>query len=647
MGRDKLNKKVKFAGLIALAATFLVGAGAFAINFFSGATSEPIVAEAATASEIATSWANFIKGTGATWTLPDNWTAPQTNYVGKFGTDVLAYKDGALYIPEGRTVTINLNGKTLNRNCAQVSTYNGCVIYNDGNLTISGSGTITGGNNSEAGGGIVNNGTLTIGGGTITGNKTVHETVGGGGIYSPEESNLTITGGTISNNTANWNGGGVYSRGNLSVKGGTFSGNSSGNNGGAIYYYPLNGTPKFEMTSGSFTGNNAKTSGGAVLARVRASTTISGITVTNNMVETGAGGGMYFEADAGTITFTGVTVTGNTAFSLGGGLRVYKASAIIGGDSKFNNNQARYGGGVAWEGDGDDDTFTMSNTTINGNKMYAPSSGDANGGGIRATNGTVNMNAGTKITNNTYATGYSGHTAGGGIFAYKSTITLRGAIIENNCSTRYGGGAYFTDCETLITGNTEFNWNYGIGNGTNNLQGAGVYTAGSGSFDVNGATFYKNGYSNKTTTIATWQAGAIFFSRSGTITKATFDGNASNEGSAFVFCSPTTIGKSGGNNADVVIKNGNGMNSAALVWRTSVVINSCTFENNSANYGFFCDTANSRITINGGLFQNNGKPNTANGATNAHISGGVFTVSSRAAEAARTLTVNGGTFTGN
>ena len=199
MGRDKFNKKVKFAGLIALAATFLVGAGVVAFNAFGGGGSEPIVAEAATTVSNATNWNTAMAGTGTIEiTLGANWTATEntTTFVSSFGSGTY-FKDGALYIPSGKTVILDLNGKTLNRN-QKVDVDGGCVIYNDGTLTIKGTGTITGGRNTQDGGGIVNNGTLTIQNGTITGNRANK----GGGIMSPQDSTLTISGGTFYNKTS-------------------------------------------------------------------------------------------------------------------------------------------------------------------------------------------------------------------------------------------------------------------------------------------------------------------------------------------------------------------------------------------------------------------------------------------------------------
>jgi len=137
--------------------------------------------------------------------------------------------DGYLHVESEKTVTINMNGCTLNRNLSS-ATNDGCVIYNQGTLTINGSGTIRGGHNSDAtsikGGGICNTGTLTITGGTISNNTTAQY---GGGIYNT--GTLNIQGGNIQNNTASEKGSGIYHNGTaFSLQGSpTISSNTTNN----------------------------------------------------------------------------------------------------------------------------------------------------------------------------------------------------------------------------------------------------------------------------------------------------------------------------------------------------------------------------------------------------------------------------------
>ena len=111
--------------------------------------------------------------------------------------------DTHLHVPNTRTVTLNLNNNTINRYLSSAIS-NGCVIYNQGTLTVTGTGTITGGNNNDAGeikgGGICNKGTLHIEGGTISNNKT---SMNGGGIYHDGVAFSLKGAPVIKNNTVN------------------------------------------------------------------------------------------------------------------------------------------------------------------------------------------------------------------------------------------------------------------------------------------------------------------------------------------------------------------------------------------------------------------------------------------------------------
>ena len=133
-----------------------------------------------------------------------------------------------LIIPSGNTVTLDLNGKTLDRGLQGAqSRDNGGVIRVEPGATLTvkdssgtNSGTITGGA-SFNGGGICNHGTLYFEGGTISGNRSSHSHYGnGGGIFNSEyngsKATLYLKGGVITNNEAK-NGGGVYNGTNGTV----------------------------------------------------------------------------------------------------------------------------------------------------------------------------------------------------------------------------------------------------------------------------------------------------------------------------------------------------------------------------------------------------------------------------------------------
>ncbi len=105
--------------------------------------------------------------------------------------------DGPLTIDEGKTIEINLNGHTLNRNL-KTAKDDGCVIKNNGTLTISGYGSIEQGYNDDDGGGIYNNGSLSL---KATSDDLIsiqynYITTGhnGAGIYNTTSATLAISG---------------------------------------------------------------------------------------------------------------------------------------------------------------------------------------------------------------------------------------------------------------------------------------------------------------------------------------------------------------------------------------------------------------------------------------------------------------------
>ena len=101
-------------------------------------------------------------------TLLRNWLSLK-NRMEAGGTIVLnkdytaTTSDACLTVPSEKSVTLDLNSYTIHRNLTSATT-DGCVIKNQGTLTLNGSGVIRGGNNTGDGGGINNTGALTIDG---------------------------------------------------------------------------------------------------------------------------------------------------------------------------------------------------------------------------------------------------------------------------------------------------------------------------------------------------------------------------------------------------------------------------------------------------------------------------------------------------
>ena len=142
-----------------------------------------------------------------------------------------------LTVPSGVTVTLDLNGKTLSRNLSEC-VENGSVISVEPDATLTiidcsdyNTGTITGGA-AFFGGGIFNNGTLYLKGGTIINNEAQK----GGGVFNGVNGTLVIekneftkkvglvqksfvTNVSVTNNTAEKDGGGIYSDGAIKISG--------------------------------------------------------------------------------------------------------------------------------------------------------------------------------------------------------------------------------------------------------------------------------------------------------------------------------------------------------------------------------------------------------------------------------------------
>ena len=138
-------------------------------------------------------------------------------------------EDDCLTVPEGKTLTLNMNGHTLDRGLfTEAANANGSVILvkRGGKLTINGgtsNGTIKGGHNSGNGGGIYVNagGELTLADVTVTENSINSNKVGGG-VYVETGGTLNVSGTVkITNNATVYNGN-TRKEKNLYLSEGTF-----------------------------------------------------------------------------------------------------------------------------------------------------------------------------------------------------------------------------------------------------------------------------------------------------------------------------------------------------------------------------------------------------------------------------------------
>ena len=228
--------------------------------------------------------------------------------------DLIPYStDTALKVKTGKTVTLDMNGHTLDRGLSNLNAMDGGnVITVNGELTVKGGGIITGGNNSTNGGGVYVYGTgrFTMENCTITGNKSSWS---GGGVYvdvadNEQSGSFTMNSGTIEKNRAADKGGGVcavYMCG-VYVNAGSVRDNEAGNDGGGIYLENAG----LSMTGGSVTGNKP----GGVIGTERSAFSAYG----NPVIKNNTDGKKARNIDIG----TNIVLTG--ALTKGAELHVYR-----------------------------------------------------------------------------------------------------------------------------------------------------------------------------------------------------------------------------------------------------------------------------------------------------------------------------------
>ncbi len=243
---------------------------------------------------------------------------------GSFGEGE-GFLEGAISVPEGKIITIDLCGYDINRGLTK-AVNNGAVIYvqKDSNLTITDTATASG---NEAG---------IITGGNNSGN--------GGGLVLGERALVTVQEGKISGNTAE-NGGGVSAEGKgaklvmsetAAVCNNTVKVNFlKGGIGGGI----LANAESVTFAGGNVYGNDARYGGGIY---VSASCTVTGVNISDNTAEND-GGGVYMAADT---SLSLCKVTGNECGKNGGGVYAYVAGCSADSCEITGNSAIKTGDGV-------------------------------------------------------------------------------------------------------------------------------------------------------------------------------------------------------------------------------------------------------------------------------------------------------------
>ncbi len=321
----------------------------------------------------------------------------------QLGADITCKKNGGDQIKvDKKTVTIDLNGHTLDRNRDKQD--------DDGHVIE-----------------VKNNSTLTIidsvGGGKITGGYAKR----GGGVNVSSNSTLIIESGTITGNQAKW-GGGIYVHGKLTMNGGVVTKNTVTDEAGGIF---CNDDSVVTLNKGVVVSENTAENGGGILNE-GGTLTMTGVQILNNRTTKKGGGGVNVE-DKATTTLTDCTVSGNTAQGNGGGIYINSDCTLtVNGGTISNNKSQLDGGGI----------YTRGKLTVKGKCTFERNESFDSGGAIRVKDSTTTVEGGT-------FTGNEAGDSGGAIYVNDSTLKLYGGNFTGNTATLNGGGILVGDDGTL------------------------------------------------------------------------------------------------------------------------------------------------------------------------------------------------------
>lgn len=347
-----------------------------------------------------------------------------------------------LEIPEGKNVTMDLNGKTLTNNSSENSEESLFKILTGATLTIE-DGTqdieensaapvkTTSTGNKYGNTASYENGTLTyyVTESQVTDSNTGKTTET---VYKYEVSVPTVPQ-EVSVGTLDGNGKGkpiFWMSGdaaNLIIKGGKICNSSKS----AIYCDSSDSTVQIE--GGYICGNSVNEIGGGAAISAEKPTTINinGGYIYNNTSQ-GNGGAIYSEgAD---VTVSGGYIFSNSARtnSEGGGGAIYAqgGSVALNGGYLFDNSaKGGYGGAVYMK----DGTLTVSDSAVLAGNRSVKEGGIVGTGTLDAGGGAVALFGSTVTISGGYITGNESEKTGGGLYCRElSAVTMDGGYVTNN-----------------------------------------------------------------------------------------------------------------------------------------------------------------------------------------------------------------------
>ena len=256
---------------------------------------------------------------------------------GTFSGNQAGSNGGALHLDQTSTTAVSISADITDN----TATTTGGGIHAD-TITIDFTGTLSdnvAGADSDGGGLYAIAADVTLFTADISGN-----TAGtGAGIYSFYGGSLDLEGVTLDGNTAELEGGGIYTKNPLTLASSTVSANSAGSNGGGLAILSTGAT----VTDTAIDGNTSGDAGGGIYANDADLTFAGAVPVTGS--EAVFGGGIAVAGSgAETIDFGGgQVISGNTATGEGGGIFLSNLLSVTLDGSELSDNQGGVAGGGA------------------------------------------------------------------------------------------------------------------------------------------------------------------------------------------------------------------------------------------------------------------------------------------------------------